>query len=152
MGIFIEWLFFNYLRLLNRKISKKMKKVFRILLALMMIFAGISHLTFLREEFPAQVPKWLPENESFVDFVVISSGMVEIAFGLALLFLTKYRSKVGWALAIFFVLIFPGNISQYTHSIDAFGLDTDFKRLMRLFFQPLLVIWALWSTDAWKKK
>ena len=121
---------------------------FRIILGILMTFAGIGHLTFQREEFLAQVPKWLPDNAALMDFVVLSSGIVEITLGLAMIFLIKHKEKAGKALAIFFILIFPGNISQYTNSIDAFGLDTDQKRFIRLLFQPVLVIWALWSTGA----
>jgi uncharacterized membrane protein len=128
----------------------------RILLGLAMLGAGIGHLTFLRSEFQAQVPRWLPTNEAFMDFVVIASGVVEIGFGVAMIRGGKYKVKVGIALAIFYVLIFPGNISQYTNGIDGFGLDTDQKRLTRLFFQPVLILWALWSTGAlkalWKQK
>ncbi len=122
----------------------------RILLGLFMAFAGLGHLTFLRKEFQAQVPAWLPDHPAFMDAVVLASGVVEIALGLAMIFLSKHKVRVGLALAIFFVLIFPGNISQYTNSIDAFGLDTDRKRLIRLFFQPVLILWALWSTGALK--
>ena len=75
---------------------------------------------------------------------------MEIGLGLAMIFLWKHQIKVGIILAIFYVLIFPGNISQYTNGIDAFGLDTDQKRLIRLFFQPVLILWALWSTGALK--
>jgi hypothetical protein len=39
--------------------------------------------------------------------------------------------------------LFPGNIAQYTEHRAAFGLNTDTARLVRLFFQPLLVAWAL---------
>lgn len=124
--------------------------IFRIILGAFMALAGIGHLTFQREEFLAQVPRWLPSDPALMDFVVVSSGIVEISLGLAMVFLTKYRVKVGIILAIFYVLIFPGNISQYTNRIDAFGLDTDQKRLIRLFFQPVLILWALWSTGAWK--
>lgn len=124
--------------------------LFRILLGSLMVFAGISHLTFQRQEFQAQVPAWLPNSPSFIDFVVLSSGIVEITLGLAMIFLVKHKVKAGIALAIFYILIFPGNISQYTNGIDAFGLDTDQKRLIRLFFQPVLVLWALWSTGALK--
>lgn len=122
----------------------------RILLGGFMILAGTAHLTFQRQEFQAQVPRWLPDSTAFMDFVVVSSGLVEIALGLALVFLRKHQVKVGIILAIFFVLVFPGNISQYTHQVDAFGLDTDQKRLIRLFFQPVLIGWALWSTGAWQ--
>ena len=126
------------------------QKIMRIVLGGMMVLAGIGHLTFQREEFQAQVPRWLPSSPEFMDFVVVASGVVEIALGLAMIFLWKHQVKVGIVLAIFYVLIFPGNISQYTNGIDAFGLDTDQKRLIRLFFQPVLIFWALWSTGALK--
>ena len=122
-----------------------MKRLFQVLLGITLIYTGTLHLTASREEFQAQVPSWLPLDP---DFVVLASGVVEILLGLALIALWKYRQQVGIATAIFFILIFPGNVWQYIDGIDAFGLDTDTKRLVRLFFQPLLVLWALWSTDA----
>lgn len=124
-----------------------MKKVLQVALGLILIYTGTLHLTSRREEFQAQVPSWLPLDP---DFVVLASGVVEILLGLGLLTLWKYRQQVGIATAVFFILIFPGNVWQYIDGIDAFGLDTDSKRLVRLFFQPLLVLWALWSTDIWK--
>jgi uncharacterized membrane protein len=110
------------------------------------MYAGIGHLTTNRTEFQAQVPTIL---KSIADFVVLASGVVEIVLGLSLIFLWRYRVVVGWVVAAFFVAIFPGNISQYVNQVDAFGLDSDRARFIRLFFQPLLVIWALWSTGAW---
>lgn len=120
-------------------------------MGVLMTFAGVGHLTFQRQEFKAQVPAWLPNDPSFMDFIVLASGIAEITLGLAMIFLVKYKARVGLLLAIFYILIFPGNISQYTNGIDAFGLDTDQKRLIRLFFQPVLIIWALWSTNALKQ-
>ena len=111
------------------------------------MFAGISHLTFSRATFQAQVPGWVPLDP---DFVVIASGVVEICLGLALVVLSKQQALVGLFTAAFFVAIFPGNFSQYLTHTDAFGLNTDEARLIRLFFQPLLVVWALWSTGGWK--
>ena len=125
--------------------STKTQNVFRIILGLFMLLAAIGHLSFQRTEFQSQVPDWVPMNK---DLVVILSGIVEGAFGLAMLFYKSKRVWVGIALAVFFILIFPGNIGQYLNKIDAFGLDTDSGRLTRLFFQPLLVLWALWSTGA----
>lgn len=122
----------------------------RITLGLLMTLAGIGHLTFQRQEFLAQVPSWLPQNAGFMDFVVLSSGVIEIALGLAMIFFAKQKVVVGLLLALFYVLIFPGNISQYVNDISAFGLDTQHKRLIRLFFQPVLVMWALWATGALK--
>ncbi len=128
--------------------TTKLQNVFRVLLGAFMAYAGVGHLTFLRSDFQAQVPRWLPDSSGFMDFVVVASGVVEIALGLAMIFLVKHKVWVGIALAVFYILIFPGNISQYTNGIDAFGLDTDRKRLIRLFFQPVLILWALWSTGA----
>lgn len=124
------------------------QNIFRILLALFMIYAGVSHLSFNRVDFQAQVPDWVPLEK---DLVVILSGIVEIILGSALLLWKQQRVYAGWALAIFFILIFPGNISQYMDGEDAFGaLNSDSARLIRLFFQPVLVVWALWSSGAWK--
>jgi uncharacterized membrane protein len=125
------------------------KKFFQLALGIFLTTAGISHLESNRTEFLAQVPTWLPLDG---DFVVVASGLVEITLGVLLittaLILKKYRGVIGLIAAVFFVLIFPGNINQYVNQIDAFGLDTDTKRLIRLFFQPPLVIWALWSSGA----
>ena len=118
------------------------RKGFQVLLGAALIYAGITHLTTNRTEFQAQVPTWVPFP---ADFVVLASGVVEISLGIALASL-QYRRQVGWITAAFFIAIFPGNISQYVNGIDAFGLDTDQARLTRLFFQPLLVLWALWAT------
>jgi len=124
------------------------QNVFRILLAAFMIFAGFSHLTFNRIDFQAQVPDWLPLSK---DLVVILSGIVEMALGFGLALWKNQRAQFGWALALFFILVFPGNISQYLDGKDAFGsLDNDRARLIRLFFQPILIAWALWSAGSWK--
>ncbi len=123
------------------------KHIARTFLGAALAYAGVTHLTTNRTEFLAQVPTWVPLD---ADFVVVASGVVEIILGLSLILLVKYQKQIGWITAAFFVAIFPGNISQYVNGIDAFGLDTDQARLTRLFFQPLLVLWALWSTGAWK--
>ncbi len=121
------------------------QNILRILLGLFMTYAGISHLTFARAEFLAQVPSWVPLND---DLIVVLSGAVEVLLGLSMIFLWKYKIYVGLALATFYVLIFPGNIAQYVNHVNAFGLDTDQARFIRLFFQPVLILWALWATGA----
>ena len=119
-----------------------MRKATQILLGATLIYTGTLHLTTRRLEFQAQVPPWAPFTP---DFIVLASGVVEIALGLSLISLQR-RREVGIATAAFFIAIFPGNISQFVNGIDAFGLDTDQARLTRLFFQPLLVLWGLWAT------
>ena len=119
----------------------------QIVLGLALGYAGVGHLTSSREEFQAQVPSLF---EEYADFVVVASGVVEIVLGAALVLLWRYRVVVGWIVAAFFVAIFWGNISQYVNGVDAFGLNSDRARLVRLFFQPVLVAWALFSTGAWR--
>ena len=123
-------------------------KVLQICLGIALVYTGTLHLTSRRQEFQAQVPPWLGLDP---DLVVLASGYVELALGFALIFLWKFREEVGLATALFFILIFPGNIHQYIDGVDAFGLDTDGRRAIRLLFQPLLILWALWSTRAIKK-
>lgn len=119
----------------------------QVALGLFLLTAGIGHLTVAREAFLAQVPTWVPLAG---DLVVVLSGIVEIALGIALLTLWTWRALVGWVVAAFFVAIFPGNISQLVTHTDSFGLNTDAARAGRLVLQPLLVLWALWATGAWR--
>jgi uncharacterized membrane protein len=110
-----------------------------------LLFAGIAHLTLARQTFQAQVPDWVPVDK---DFVVVASGIVEVTLGGALLALGRFRIPIGWVTAAFFVAIFPGNISQFVTGTDAFGLESDTARGLRLLFQPVLVLWALWACGA----
>lgn len=143
------WANFKHLDL-QKKIMVKtstLQNVFRCVLGIFLVLAGTGHLSFQRQEFAAQVPTWLPLS---ADLVVLLSGVVEIVLGLALIFLYKQRTKVGWIAALFFILVFPGNIAQLVEHRSAFGLDTDLKRWLRLPFQPVLIAWAVWSTGAWQ--
>ncbi|MDZ4810058.1 MAG: hypothetical protein SGI96_17610 [Bacteroidota bacterium] len=126
--------------------STKAQTTVRIILGFFLVFAGVSHLSFLRKEFLAQVPDWMPMQP---DMVVLLSGVVEILLGAALLFLPKQLTSVGWIVALFFVAVFPGNIAQLINHKDAFGLNSDLLRWIRLPFQPLLIVLVLWSTGAW---
>jgi len=117
----------------------------RLLLGAFLVFAGVAHFA-ATDAFLGQVPPWFPART----LVVQVSGVVEIVLGLALLLTpAPRRAWVGLAVAGFFVVVFPGNISQLVSGADSFGLDTAGARVTRLFFQPLLVAWALWSTGAW---
>ena len=128
-----------------------LKTIGRLALGAFLIFASIGHF-ISADEFLAQVPPWMPAPE----LVVLVSGVVELALGVALIFFPrKWRPIVGCVTAAFFVIIFPGNLWQYFEARDAFGLDSDSARLVRLLFQPVLVLWALWATGAfaaWRKR
>ncbi len=129
--------------------TKTLKKIARIGLGGALIFAGVSHLTFARKDFQAQVPDWVPLD---IDDTVVYSGIAEIALGSSLVLVDEeHQELIGRIAAAFFVAVFPGNISQYVNRRSAFGLDTDARRFARLFFQPVLVAWALKSTGGNEK-
>mgnify|MGYP000638555150 CR=1 FL=1 len=124
--------------------TNTIKKIARIALGGMLVFAGVSHLTFARKDFQAQVPDWVPLEK---DDTVVYSGLAEIGLGSSLILANEANEEmIGKIAAAFFVTVFPGNISQYINRRSAFGLDTDEKRFARLFFQPLLVYWVWKST------
>lgn len=123
--------------------STPARTIGRLFLGSSLVFAGVSHLTFARDEFQAQVPESLPLDP---DTTVLASGVVEIGLGSALLLAHGKRGLVGVIAALFFIAVFPGNLAQWVHHRDGFGLDTEVKRFVRLFFQPVLVLLALWST------
>lgn len=121
-----------------------MRSFFRVLLGLALVVAGTSHLTFARKEFTAQVPDFVPLDD---DTTVLASGVAELTLGSALVLAPRpARRFVGSVAALFFTVIFPGNLSQWVNRRDAFGLDSDEKRFVRLFGQPVLIALALWST------
>lgn len=119
----------------------------RLLLSAFLAFAGVGHF-IAHDAFLAQVPPWMPAPGP----VVFVSGVVEIALALSLVGLARHRVVVGWVVAAFFVMVFPGNISQFLTGSDAFGLNSDAARAVRLLFQPVLVVWALWCTGAWRDR
>ncbi|TRZ85451.1 MAG: hypothetical protein D4R83_06835 [Streptomycetaceae bacterium] len=126
---------------------KLIRRVPQMVLGFALAYAGVGHLTTRRAEFQAQVPTLFKD---YADLVVLASGVVEILLGAGLIALWKYRVQFGWLAGLFFLAVFWGNISQYTNRIDAFGLNSDRARFVRLLFQPLLVLWAMGTTGAWR--
>ena len=134
----------------DRIISVNIRDALRWLLGTFLLFAGLSHLFWARDTFQAQVPGWIPLD---VDLVVVASGVVEVVLGLALVLAPpRHRPVVGWVVAAFLVAVFPGNVHQLVSHSDAFSLDSDLARWLRLPFQPVLIAWAPWSTDAWRRR
>ena len=127
--------------------NDRVRTIARWVLGGALLLAGTGHLTVQRQEFQAQVPSWFPVD---ADAVVVVSGVVELLLGAALILAGRRSAPVGVVAAGFFIVIFPGNVAQFLEGTDAFGLDTDTARFVRLFFQPVLVLWALWSTGGWR--
>lgn len=129
---------------MNTMKNNTTQNIARYTLGAFLIGAGIAHLTIARKEFKTQVPNWvlLPKDDT-----VVYSGIAEIALGSTIVLAPDSKKEiVGKIAACFFGAVFPGNWAQYKNKRDGFGLDTDQKRLARLFMQPLLIIWALKST------
>lgn len=124
------------------------RTVARVALVGLLGAAGVGHLTTLRRGFRIVVPDWATRLlHTDKDTIVVVSGVVEVMLALALALLPRERRRIGVAVAVFFVAVFPGNISQWQQRRSAPGLDTDARRLGRLFLQPVLVAWAVWSTS-----
>lgn len=123
--------------------SSSLRTLARWALGLFLVAAGTGHV-LAPEAFLAQTPTWLPARGA----IVLVSGVIEVVLGVALLVVRAHRRTLGWLVAAFFLAILPGNVHQAVAGTDAFGLDTPTARWLRLGFQPLLVLWALWSTGA----
>ncbi|MDR7111520.1 putative membrane protein [Microbacterium trichothecenolyticum] len=126
-----------------------MTRVFaRWALATLLAAAGASHLMWGRRGYRIVVPDWATRLfHTDKDTIVVASGVVELMLGSALVALPAERRRVGWAVAAFFVAVFPGNVHQWRTGRSAPMLRTDRARFVRLLLQPLLVGWALWSTS-----
>lgn len=123
-----------------------LRDALRWLLAALLAAAGVMHFVSTRG-FRLVVPDWATRITRLdKDAIVLASGVVELGLSAALVALPKERARVGLATAAFFVAVFPGNVHQWRTGRSAPGLDTDRRRLGRLFLQPVLVAWAVWST------
>ncbi len=123
------------------------RSVARGALALLLVGAGVSHLTWGRRGYRIVVPRWATRMlHTDKDAVVVASGAAEMLLGAALIALPRERGRVGAAIAAFFVAVFPGNVHQWRTGRAAPGLNTDRARFVRLFLQVPLVAWAWWST------
>jgi len=111
----------------------------RLFIAALLLTSGLLH-SVNPEPFLAQVPAFLP----FALAIVYLSGVIEILLGVGLL-VPRWRRRAAYATAAFFVLIFPGNVWQAVAQVDGFGLDTDLRRIIRLFFQPVLIAAVLFG-------
>ncbi|WP_144785598.1 hypothetical protein [Microbacterium sp. BH-3-3-3] len=130
-----------------RRTGLTVRSVARGALALLLVGAGVSHVTWGRRGYRIVVPGWATRLlRTDKDAIVVASGAVEVILGVALVALPKERGRIGAAIAAFFVAVFPGNVHQWRTGRSAPGLNTDRSRFLRLFLQVPLVAWAWWST------
>lgn len=128
-------------------VSDVLRGVSRFTLAAILAVAGASHLTWGRRGYRIVVPEWATKATTLdKDAIVVASGAVELMLAGALVALPKERAAVGGLVAAFFVAVFPGNVHQWQTGRSAPMMRTDRARFIRLLLQPVLVVWAIWST------
>ncbi|MDP2344032.1 MAG: DoxX family protein [Deltaproteobacteria bacterium] len=116
-----------------------MRRVFRVLLALFMIGAGVTHFTN-PEFFVRMVPAWLPDPL----WVTWVSGVCELLLGVGLL-VPRVRPFAGLALMAFYVAVFPANLNMALHPTETGAADMPALGLwLRLPFQGVLIALAWW--------
>jgi uncharacterized membrane protein len=110
-------------------------------MALAVAFAGISHL-LLPTPFVQHLPTWVPMREE----LILVTGLLEIALGVALLLRQPQRRWAGLALAGYLLAVFPSNIYVAVADVDVDGQPGGAYPWLRLPLQVLFIAWALWST------
>ncbi|MCG7418143.1 hypothetical protein MHY30_11575 [Microbacterium sp. ACRRU] len=130
-----------------RRRGRPIRSLARGVLALLLVAAGVSHLTWGRRGYRIVVPDWATGVlRTDKDAIVVASGAVEVVLGVGLVAFPRERRRIGAAITAFFIAVFPGNVHQWRTGRSAPGLSTDRARLVRLFLQAPLVAWAWWST------
>jgi uncharacterized membrane protein len=109
--------------------------VLKILLAAVMILAGVMHFAS-RRYYERIVPKALP----WPGLIVALSGISEIALGIALLVPQTSRSAA-WGLIALYLAVFPANVSQALRKIP-FGRLPLWTTWARLPLQAGFIAWA----------
>ncbi|MEI9993560.1 MAG: hypothetical protein WDM91_03110 [Rhizomicrobium sp.] len=109
-------------------------------LSISLLFFGLDHLRTPQRYLP-MMPSIVPAPRA----VVALTGLCELA-GAAGLMVSLLRPAAGWALAIYFVCVFPANIKNAVHGLDVQGLPSARSYYwIRLALQPLAVWWPLYA-------
>ncbi|WP_339691133.1 DoxX family protein [uncultured Parasphingorhabdus sp.] len=130
----------------NRK-SGRAKRFFRILLALIYLFAGIMHIRS-PVGFLQITPDWVPYPEQ----VILWTGIAEIAGAIGLLIpprmIPHIRHAAGIGLALYALCVYPANINHAVNNIAIGGETASWLyHAPRLAFQPIFIWWALIAGD-----
>lgn len=114
----------------------------RLAMAVALLMAGTDHL-LTPERYLAMMPGYLPYPLQLVLF----TGVCELAGAIGLL-LPRLRRYAAIALAIYFVCVFPANIKNALDGLQVEGLPAaTWYYWLRLPFQPLIILWALYAGE-----
>ncbi|BAZ69738.1 MAG: DoxX family protein [Pelatocladus maniniholoensis HA4357-MV3] len=122
------------------KFIHRRKEILRGVLAVAIIFVGITH--FIRpEQYARIVPPPFPPFAS-----VYISGFFEILGGIGLM-IPFVSVAAAWGLIALFIAVFPANIYMTIHNINVEGIPhNQLLYIARLPFQAVLIAWAYWYT------
>lgn len=108
-------------------------------LSLMLVFTGISHFTFMKQDMVRMMPPGIPWPRAMVYF----TGVCEIAGAIGLL-IPEFRRAAAYALAAFFLAVLPANIHAARAGVTLRGKPAT-RLWIRVPMQILFIAVALWS-------
>ena len=119
-----------------------LRRIFRYLLAVFFVLAGANH--FWNPSFYLQImPPYLPWHGE----LVFISGICEILGGIGVLFPQPLRRIAGWGLVALLIAIFPANLHMAMNDVPMPGRPPNpTLNWLRLPFQLVFILWALWCT------
>jgi uncharacterized membrane protein len=122
-------------------VKRIIKAIFRWLLAIFLVFAGINH--FRDSAFYLKMmPPYIPWHGAMVAI----SGVAEVLLGVALLiseWWPRCRRLAGWGIIALLVAVFPANVYMYQHQ-ELFANYEPLVLLIRLPLQAVMIAWAWW--------
>ncbi len=89
------------------------------------------------------IPKFLP----YPGFIVYFTGIIEVILAIGLI---SHRSRrlSGILIALFFIAVFPANVVKMMGDIEIQGtFNSPVMSWIRLLFQPIFIVWALYSSQ-----
>lgn len=119
---------------------KDTRLAMRIGMAAGFFFVGTDHL-LTPERYMPMMPPYIP----FHGEVIFFTGLCEIAGAIGLL-TPRLKELAAMMLALYAVAVFPANVHNAMNGLSVAGLpDANLYYWARLFFQPLIIWWALYA-------
>ena len=117
------------------------KQILKVLFAVFMIAAGLSHFIV-----PHPYVKIVPPQLPYPEAIVYISGFFEILGGVGL-FIPPLTQAAAWGLVLLLIAVYPANINMAVNNIHINNIpDGNWFQAIRLPFQFVLIAWAYWYT------
>ncbi|MFI5158684.1 MAG: DoxX family protein [Sphingobacteriales bacterium] len=117
------------------------KKISLVLLIIGYLLAGMNHFR-IPAFYIGIIPKYLP----FPNILNILAELFEITFALGLIF-KPTRKYAAWGIVLMLIAFIPVHIGMLSGHTEVNGKHVQpVWAWLRLFFQPVLIVWAWWYT------